>query len=80
MILLGIFFGIQRSHGKGQVAITGIAGINGMKMRTSTILAPTRIAPVPGCLEIIKLHSFLADVTRFYANFPGVLVPRRQAG
>jgi hypothetical protein len=44
MIFLGIFLGIQRSHGKKQVAITGMAGINGMKMRTSTVLALTRTA------------------------------------
>jgi hypothetical protein len=38
-MLFGTFFGIQLSHGKNHVAITGIAGISGMKMSTSTVLA-----------------------------------------
>ncbi len=39
MKALGIFLGIQRSHGRNHVAITGSAGINGMKMSTSRVLA-----------------------------------------
>ena len=64
MIFLGIFFGIQRSHGKNQVAITGMAGISGMKMRTS--MALTRLAPALRCPEIIKPHSFLVVDNRRY--------------
>jgi len=39
MTFLGSFLGSHRSHGNHHVAITGIAGINGMKMSTSTALA-----------------------------------------
>ena len=44
MIVLGIL-GIQRPQGKVQNAITGMAGINGTKMRTTMVLALTRLAP-----------------------------------
>jgi hypothetical protein len=43
MMRLGIFFGIHLSHGKGQVASTGIAGMTGRKMSTSVILSLNRV-------------------------------------
>jgi len=62
--LLGYFLRNPALHGKGQNAITGIDGSNGNENETSTVLALTKIAPVPGCLEIINLHDSLAVADR----------------
>lgn len=70
MIFLGIFFGIQRSHGKNHVAITGMAGISGMKMRTSIALALTRFNPCAGVSRDYKAAQFLVVVNRRFHSEP----------
>ena len=64
MILLGIF-PTHRSQGRNQVATTGIAGITGIKIRTSTGVVLTRKGLHPAYGEIIYSSGYLVDAIRW---------------